>query len=102
MDSYKPGVWNVICDRCGFKRKSDEVVTQEWNNLIVCGPSTGKTCYETRHPQEFVRTKPDPQTVPFTRPEHDEVFATTTTIASTVGVQETTIPRVTPGNASAL
>ncbi len=102
-DFYQPGVWNVICDRCGFKRKSDEVVKQEWNGLIVCAPSTGKLCYESRHPQDFVHAVQDDQSVPFTRPKPTDVFAdTSSTIASTVGVQETTIPSVTPGNASAL
>lgn len=70
MEQFKFGLWNVICDRCGFKRKSNQVM-HTWDGLIVCSPSTGKTCYETRHPQDFVRTKPDDQSVPFTRPERD-------------------------------
>lgn len=59
------GLWNVICDRCGFKCKSNEV-RKTWDNLIVCEP-----CFETRHPQDFVRSKPDQEAVAFTRPDRD-------------------------------
>jgi hypothetical protein len=69
-DRFQFGLWNVICDRCGFKRKSNEVL-KTWDNLYVCAPSTGKTCYETRHPQDFVRSKPDQEAVAFTRPDRD-------------------------------
>src|SRR5687768_16142947 len=88
---YRMGEWLVICDRCGFKRYSSEVV-KTWDNFIVCAPSTGKFCFETRHPQDFVRTKKDDQTVPFRRPEQAEVFREVDTIDSSVGVQENTIP----------
>lgn len=88
---FEPGKWNVICDRCGFQRKNDQVV-KTWDNFMVCGPSTGKTCFETRHPQDFVRAKPDNQAVAFVRKAPAETYRTVDTISSTVGVQETTIP----------
>jgi hypothetical protein len=91
MDKFELGKWLVICDRCGFQRKSDQVM-KTWDNFMVCAPSTGKTCFETRHPQEFVRTKIDDMSVPFTRPQPADVFVSVTPVASSVGVQENTIP----------
>jgi hypothetical protein len=35
---YKHGSWNVICQRCGFKHKAEEV-KKEWTGLTVCGMS---------------------------------------------------------------
>jgi hypothetical protein len=67
------GTWNVICDRCGSKKKAFEVAKEPVTNLIVCKD----TCWEMRHPQEYVRAKPDDQTVPFTRPEQADVFVGT-------------------------
>jgi hypothetical protein len=58
---------------------------------MVCAPSTGKFCFETRHPQEFIRSKPDNTSVPFTRPPK-EVFINVPYIDSSVGVQEPFIP----------
>lgn len=102
MNNLQLGKWRVICDRCGFKRYSDQV-QQTWDGYIVCSPSTGKTCFETRHPQDFVRSVKDDQSVPFTRPEPADVYADhSNLIASSVGTQEPTIPSGTSGNGSAL
>ena len=67
-NSLELGKWWVQCDRCGFKYKNDQV-KKEWNGLIVCEP-----CFETRHPQDFVRAVKDDQRVEFTRPEPADVF----------------------------
>lgn len=66
---YKPGCWNVICDACGFKRKSDEV-RKRWDGFIVCSD----TCWEPRHPQDFIRSRPDNSNVPFVRLEPTDTF----------------------------
>lgn len=90
--AFGAGNWLILCDRCGFKRRRDQVV-RTWNNLMVCAPSTGKHCFETRHPQEFVRAKPDiPVNVPFEGGER-AVSRVVNVIPSTVGVQENTIPQ---------
>ena len=68
-DYLKWGLWNVICDRCGVKRKSDEV-KKEWTGLIVCRDK----CFEERHPQDLIRAVPDETEVPFSRPEAPDVF----------------------------
>ena len=63
---YKPGTWNVICDVCGFRFKSDQVRTR-WDNLVVC-----QTDWEADHPQKYLKIQPDGQGVPFTRKEPGE------------------------------
>lgn len=88
-DYLKLGSWNVICDRCGVKRKADQV-RKEWTGLIVCSDK----CWEPRHPQDFVRSKPDDQSVPFTRPEKTDQFVAVN-YNTTSGTQEHTIPEST-------
>lgn len=61
--------WRVICDRCARKRWNHEL-RLEWTGLRVCAD----TCFEKRHPQEFVRGVRDKQTVPWARPEPDDTF----------------------------
>ena len=63
MDNYVKGSWNAICDRCGAKKKSGQL-KKEWTGYRVC-----EGCFETRHPQDFVRGKTDDQSVPWTRSE---------------------------------
>ena len=65
---YKSGGWNCICDRCGQKKKASEV-RQEWTGFIIC-----TECFETRHPQDFIRARQDKITVPFQRPIPTYVF----------------------------
>lgn len=60
---YKPGDWNVRCDLCKRKRKASEC-RLNWKNLFVCKD----TCYDPRHPQDYVKGIPDNQTVAFSRP----------------------------------
>lgn len=66
---FLKGGWNVICDRCGFKRKNTEVQL-EWDNLLVCKDG----CWEPRQPQDFLRGFPDRQNVPMARPEAPDQF----------------------------
>lgn len=60
---YIKGDWNAICDECGQRFRASQL-KQRWDGLRVCPKD-----WETRHPQEFVRAKPDLQTVPWARPE---------------------------------
>ena len=59
--------YNVICDRCGFKYK-DHQLKKEWTGLMVCEP-----CWESRHPQDFVRARPDQKPLPWTRPRPADI-----------------------------
>jgi hypothetical protein len=68
LSTYINGSYNVICDRCGFKYKHFEL-RKEWTGLMVCNK-----CWETRHPQDFVRGVADQQAVPISRPESTDVF----------------------------
>ena len=65
---YKAGEWNVTCDVCSQKIKSG-IMKQRWDGFLVC-PS----CYETRHPQDFVRARQDKISVSYTRPRPVDIF----------------------------
>lgn len=67
---YKPGSWNVHCDVCGFKFKSDQV-RRRWDGLMVC-----ENDFEHDHPQKFLRVHEDKQSVPFVRKQNDDTFRT--------------------------
>jgi hypothetical protein len=69
MRSYlELGKWNVICDRCSFEFKNDEL-RKEWTGLMVCC-----NCYETRHPQTLIKVPEEQIAVPWSRPEPADVF----------------------------
>lgn len=76
-DYFKPGDFNRICDKCGFKRKASET-REEWNGLIVCSDG----CFEERHPQDFVRGKYDDQRVEKPRPDTEPEFWAPTDITA--------------------
>lgn len=65
---YISGEWNLTCDVCSKKIKAHEA-KHRWDGFIVCGD-----CYETRHPQDFVRARQDKITVPFQRPIPPYIF----------------------------
>jgi len=85
---YVKGEWNVICDYCGMEKKSSEVKLT-WDNALVCSD----TCWEPRHPQDFVKSKVDKQRVPphLARPDDRDNFTTTTTNGAVVKGAETVI-----------
>lgn len=70
-DYYKPGGFNRICDRTGFKIKASQT-RKEWNNHIVRSKS-----FELRHPQDLLRSRPDRQQVPDPRTEATDNFVAT-------------------------
>jgi hypothetical protein len=57
---FKSGEWNVFCMVCNRKIKSGEAL-KRWDGLIVCSED-----YENRHPMDFLRTRQERITVPFT------------------------------------
>lgn len=59
-DYWKAGDHNSLCSLCGFKYKFTKL-KRTWEGHYVC-PS----CFEPRHPQEFVRDIKNPQTVEYT------------------------------------
>lgn len=88
---FKLGDWLVLCDRCKFKRHASQTL-ETWDGFRVCKPTVKQGCWEPRHPQDFIKPVKEDQVVPFSRPRPTNQFTTVDYIASTVGVQETTIP----------
>ena len=64
------GDWNALCDVCGFKFKASEL-RKRWDNLRVCEKD-----WELRHPQDFLKSRRDNQSVPWTRPEGTDKLVT--------------------------
>lgn len=77
--------WSVICDRCGFRYKMWQL-KKEWTGLMVCDP-----CWETRQPQDLIKTPKDDGKIPWSRPEPADEFIDVTYVASDVGVQDNTV-----------
>lgn len=74
-----------VCDRCGgYYRKSE--MHKEWTGLMVCK----RGCFETRHPQDFVKAVPDDMSVENARPDVDQSILTTT-LSSDAAKNATTI-----------
>lgn len=65
---YEVGSWNIICDSCGKKIKSKHA-RHRWDGFIVCDG-----CFEHRHPQDFIKPKPERNQIPFSRPRPPDVF----------------------------
>ena len=80
-DYLKLGSWNASCDRCGRKRKGDEL-KKTWNNLWVCPEH-----WESRHPQDFVKAGRENPTPPFVRKPTDEYIAVCT-LSGRMGVSD--------------
>lgn len=59
---YIPHEWNTVCDVCSKKIKASESRLR-WDGFLVC-----RDDYEIRHEQDFVKSKHDQITVPYTRP----------------------------------
>lgn len=68
-DDYIPGDHWVIDDRTGFKVRSSST-RREWTGAIV-----DRSQFEPRHPQDFVRAKPERAIVRNPRPRPVDVFA---------------------------
>jgi len=72
--NYVSGDWNVICDVCAVKTKASKT-KKRWDGFQVC-----PECFETRHPQDFIRARNDKISVPFTRPQPEDTFTNTSYI----------------------
>lgn len=63
---YTPGYRNgdnkACCDRCGRQRRASQL-KREWTNLLVC-----ETCFETKHPQDYLKAHVDNPTPIIIRP----------------------------------
>lgn len=59
---FEAGQWNAQCDQCGRIFKSG-LLTRRWDMAMVC-----ESCFETRHPQDYVRGVKEDMNVPWSRP----------------------------------
>jgi hypothetical protein len=57
---FKSGEWNVWCMVCNRKIKSGTAL-KRWDGLIVCPDD-----YENRHPMDFLRSRQERISVPYT------------------------------------
>lgn len=57
---FKSGEWNVFCMVCNRKIKAG-IALKRWDGLIVCPDD-----YENRHPMDFLRSRQERISVPFT------------------------------------
>lgn len=80
---YEPGSWNVICDRCGLKKKNTDL-RKEWTGLMVCAD----TCWETRHPQTLLKVEEEKISTAWARPEPTDKFITVNYIDPSIGNQK--------------
>lgn len=71
---YIPGDPWAICDRCGFRFRHSQT-RKEWTGLRVCHGAGTNDCWESRHPQDFVRGVKDDQKVFDPRPEPADVWS---------------------------
>jgi len=71
--TYIPKDYWMICDHCGGKFRRSEM-RKQWTGSWTCV----EYCWTPRHPQDFVKTKPDNPTVPVARPDVIQTVAETT------------------------
>ncbi len=69
-DWYKPGDYNQIDDRTGFKVKAS------WTRKEWTGSITRTKSWEERHPQDLIRSVLDRQDIDDPNPEQPRVFLT--------------------------
>lgn len=66
---FKSGAWNAICDVCGHKYKSTDLV-KRWDGLMVC-----KGDWEPDHPQKYLRVREDNISLPWVRDQQEGLDA---------------------------
>ena len=64
---YRLGDHNALCDRCQKKFFASDL-KKEWTGWYVCD-----SCYEPRHPQEFLKGHRDDPQVAWTRPDRADI-----------------------------
>lgn len=67
-DTFILGDSNAICDCCGFKYKQSQL-RKRWDGAMVCTKD-----WEPRHPQDFVKGRPERSIVKDARPGAEPRF----------------------------
>lgn len=74
--AYKPGDYWCICPVTGVKTRVSKM-RKRWDGEFV-----STEAWEPRHPQEFVKGRPDKQSVPIARPEQPDTFLSTNEVTA--------------------
>lgn len=67
-DNFILGDSNATCDCCGFKFKQSQL-RKRWDGAMVCDAD-----FEVRHPQDFIKARPERNNVQDPRPEPEYRF----------------------------
>ncbi len=82
---YRLGDYKAVCDSCGFFFMASEL-QERWDGFRVC-----RKDWETRHPQEFVRSRPERTTPEWTSPDTDTVYPDLSTITGPTSITASTV-----------
>ena len=94
-DFLELGSWNTVCYRCGKKFKSSQM-RKNWQGFYTC-----ETCFEIRHPQDFVKGVPDFPAPPWVQSPPTDQFTTMCTPDTLSAIPGLASPGcVVPGNLS--
>jgi hypothetical protein len=74
LNYFKSGLWNVICDVCGQKKKNTEV-RKRWDGFMVCHED-----WESRHVSDFIKIRSERNNVRDPRTEPNDQFINVTYI----------------------
>lgn len=83
---FKSGSWNVVCQVCGRRYKSDQI-RKRWDGLLVCSED-----YEERNILDFQRTQPERQDVPYQNNEPTDEFILSCTIRGNNAIPAYAVP----------
>lgn len=67
-DNFILGDSNAICDVCGFKYKQSQL-RKRWDGAMTCDAD-----WESRHPQDMIKARPERNNVKDARPEPTHRF----------------------------
>jgi hypothetical protein len=71
---FDSGEWWVICDICSRKVKASQA-KHRWDGFVVCPDD-----YEERHSLDFIRTRNEDTSVPFSRNINDSIVTSACSI----------------------
>jgi hypothetical protein len=67
-DRFRLGDAKAVCDRCGFDKYQSQL-RKEWTGAMTCAE-----CWDSRHPQDFVKARPERNHVKNARPSAEPRF----------------------------
>ena len=93
MDYLRLGDYHALCDRCKKKYYASELRDDgQYPGLKVC-----KSCYDPKHPQEFLKGQKEDISVPWSRPDPEYDTNVTTVDGETLSTLGCATPNSIPG-----